>query len=405
MTGFASDQEVKRRMTVIGLVSLLALESSRNVNGAVRDMSHNPTGGGWYLQPTYRSLVSTIHSFASSARNLWICGGILSVPLMSLFIMKQSRWGHLFFLDGLHNILTSRNLAFTAAILTTIFAMSVSFLSRVILIKARVYSSEDRLMFSLREVPGFCHQDRASDALVQFRHHLDDLLSVEYPDSLSRAVAIRHWVRCQQPQDAAAWVTERAVDSEDPHHLLRQQRSGVPGACRRFSYILLGALLSAGFDARLLFFASSPYRRQVILHAIVEVWIVELNQWVLLDPTHDCIMMIGGRAASAIELLSIMEDGDSARVVFDRNGSALEPVPRAKFFGKCCRHLFLGLSNAVFDGYSVRMFGAKRIHFMHYGKSQKYPELSKRILIGAASVSALLSMALWASFVVVFCTQ
>jgi hypothetical protein len=200
-------------------------------------------------------------------------------------------------------------------------------------------------------------------------------------------------------------VTEKAVDHEDPHRLLREQRSGLPGACRRFSYILLGALLSAGFDARLLFFASSPYRRQVFLHAIVEVWIGELGQWVLLDPTYDCIMMIEGRAASAMELRNVVENGDLTQVAFDRNGSALKPVPQAKFFYKCCRHLFLGLSNAVFDGYGVRMFGAKRIHFLHYGKLKKYPELSKRIQICAASVSLLLSMALWTSFLVVFCTQ
>lgn len=368
-------------------------------------MSGNPTGGDWYLQPTYRSLVSTIHSFVSSSRNLWSCGGILSVPLVSLFLIKQSRSGHLFFLDRLHGGAISCNLALGAVILTAIFAISVSLLSRFILIKSRVYSSEDRQVFSLRDVPGFCHQDRASEALVQFRHYLDDLLSIEYPDSLSKAVAIRHWVRCQQSQESAAWVTERAVDTEDPHRLLQQQRSGVPGACRRFSYILLGALLSAGFDARLLFFASSPYRRQVLFHAVVEVSIAELNQWVLLDPTYDCIMMIGGRAASAIELLSIIENGESSQVVFERNGSAVEPAPRSKFFCRCCRHMFLGLSNAVFDGYGVRMFGAKRIHFMHYGKSEKYPELSKRILIGTASVSMLLSMALWTAFVVVFCTQ
>jgi hypothetical protein len=310
----------------------------------------------------------------------------------------------LFFLDRLHDTLSSRSIALGAAILTAIFVMSVCLLSRVILIKARVYSSEDRLIFSLRDVPGFCHQDRTSEALVQFQEYLGDLLNVEYPDSLSKAVAIRHWVRCQQPQDAAAWVTERAVDEEDPHRLLRQQRSGLPGACRRFSYILLGALLSAGFDARLLFFASSPYRRRVLFHAIVEVWIVELNQWVLLDPTYDCIMMIGGQAASAIELMSMVENGDLTRVVFDRSGSALEPIPKAKFFQRCCRHVFLGLSNAVFDGYSVRMFGAKQIRFVHYGK-EKYPELWKRTLIGAAGVSLLLSMALWTSFVVVFCTQ
>ena len=64
-------------------------------------------------------------------------------------------------------------------------------------------------------------------------------------------VAIRRWVRRQQPQDEYMWLPPFRKNHENPHRLLEEQRNGIPGACRRFSYILLGALLSAGFDARI----------------------------------------------------------------------------------------------------------------------------------------------------------
>ena len=296
---------------------------------------------------------------------------------------------------------SSHQLAVVGALLSAVCVTSLGLLSRMILVKANVYNFTDSLVLRKREVPGFVYQDRHSSSLFQFRQHIDEVLQVNDVDSLSKVVALRHWVRCQQSEAKAAWVTERAVDHEDPHLLLQELRSGEPGACRRFAYILLGAVLSAGFDARFVVFASRLRRRRVLFHAVVEVWIEEMDQWVLLDPTYDCIVLIHGKLASAIDLVRAVESGDPSSIVFERNGSLLKPVPKIAFLNQCCRHLFLARSNAIFDGYGVRMFGPKRIDFLHYSPcGTKYPNGSKQLLIGLTIVCAVVSIAIWTLSVV-----
>src|SRR5262249_9194282 len=158
----------------------------------------------------------------------------------------------------------------------------------------------------------------------------------------------------------------------------------------------LGALLSAGFDARFVAFASRLRRRGVLFHAVVEVWIEEMDQWVLLDPTFDCIVLINGKVASAVELLLAVESGDPSCIVFESNGSVLKPCPDLDFVNECCRHLFLARSNAIFDGYGVRIIGRKRIDFLHYSpRGTRYPNTSKHILLGLILGSAAFSIGLW----------
>ena len=290
----------------------------------------------------------------------------------------------------------SHQLAVIGAFVSAVWLTSLGLLSSMILVKANVYNSTEPALLSKREVPGFVHQDRHSKSLLQFRQNIEETLRANDTDSLSKVVALRHWVRCQQSEAKAAWVTERAIDHEDPHLLLQELRAGEPGACRRFSYTLLGAVLSAGFDARFVVFASRLRRSRALFHAVVEVWIEEMHQWVLLDPTYDCIVLVNGKVASAIDLLLAVESGDPHCIVFERNGSVRKPVPKLAFLNQCCRHLFLARSNAIFDGYGVRIIGPKRIDFLHYSpRGTKYPNASKKLLLGLIAGCAGLSIITW----------
>jgi len=219
---------------------------------------------------------------------------------------------------------------------------------------------------------------------------------MDYPDSLSKAIAIRRWVRQQQAQDEHVWLPPFRRNHENPHRLLEEQRKGVPGACRRFSYILLGALLSAGFDARIACFTSSLHRSGVRSHVTVEVWIEELTQWVLLDPTYDTVVLVDGKVASALELQEAVVREQLDRITFERNGATLEPCPRPATYGRPCRHLFVAVSNAIFDGYSVRIVGPKRLRFLHYSRESTYPTLRKQVLLGAGGSGLCVSVMFWA---------
>jgi len=337
-----------------------------------------------------RNAGSSLRAFKSSSTVYPIFIAVFAVLIAGFIAAKQ-------FGPNLRTSLAnSYQLAVVGVFLSVVCLTSLGLLSRMILVKANVYNSTGPVVLSEREVPGFVHQDRHSKSLLEFRHHIEEILQVNGVDSLSKVVALRHWVRCQQSEAKAAWVTERAIDHEDPHLLLRELRAGEPGACRRFSYTLLGAVLSAGFDARFVVFASTLRRRRALFHAVVEVWIEEMGQWVLVDPTYDCIVLINGKLASAIDLVLALESGDPGSIVFERNGSLLKPAPKSAFLQQCCRHLFLARSNAIFDGYGVRIIGPKRIDFLHYSpQGTKYPNGSKQLLIGLIVVCAAVSIAVW----------
>lgn len=326
---------------------------------------------------------------------LWLLSATVVIQVSALLWTTQFSGRHWALLRRLRHAGRIHHLNLGAIALLAVCVACICLLSQMVLVKARVYNTKDPVIFRARELLGFIEQDRNSEALARFGLHFNDVLSVQYADSLSKVVAIRHWVRLQQSQDDSVWLPPARINHEDPHRLLKEQRQGVPGACRRFSYILLGALLSAGFRARIVGFVSTLNRRDAQQHAAVEVWLEELGQWVLLDPTCDTVILVDGKVASAIELHEAIMTGDLTRISFERNGGALAPHPRAEFYQRYCRHLFVAMSNAVFDGHALRIVGRNRIRFLHYSREVEYPEFRKQLLLGAGGSGLFLSLVLW----------
>jgi Transglutaminase-like superfamily len=362
---------------------------------AVRTFGVHNTGPDLTNQNMTTLNTGSQSSIQASAR-LWIAittSAVLTVAVLLMLPAARGRWrtfGHL------RHAVRSHHLAFIATAFIIVAGVCVYLLSQMVVVKAKVHESCDPLEFSARRLPEFVQQNRSSKALVEFRRHFGDILSVEYPDSLSKAVAIRHWVRRQQSQDRRIWSKPAKAPHEDPRRLLEEQRSGIPGSCRRFCYILTGALLSAGFDARVVSFTGSLFRRGAGRHVVVEVLIEELHKWILLDPTFDTLVLVDGRLASALELNEAVVGGRLDAITFERNGSSLAPHPKPEIYGHYCRHLFMAMSNAIFDGYSVRFLGRKRISFLHYSREAAYPRLRKQLLLGAGGSGVFLSIVFWA---------
>ena len=330
----------------------------------------------------------------ASAR-LWIAIATSALLTTAVWLMRHATRGHWRTFHHIRHAVRSHHLALIATVFVLVAWTCIYFLSQMVVVKAKVHDSLDPLEFSARRLPEFIQQNRSAKALLEFRSHLDEILSREYPDSLAKAVAIRQWARQQQSQDRHVWSTPVTVNHEDPHRLLEEQRRGIPGSCRRFCYILTGALLSAGFDARIVSFSSSLFRRGVRRHVVVEVLIEELDKWVLLDPTFDTLVLVDGRPASALELHEAVVRGRLDTIAFERDEEALAPHPQAEIYGHYCRHLFMAMSNAIFDGYAVRVLGRKRISFLHYSREATYPQLRKQFLLGACSSGVVLGMLFW----------
>lgn len=326
---------------------------------------------------------------------LWTILSTLILQVAVLISTKPTSFTH----AGLHQFrhaLRSHHFAILAAALVLIACVCGYLVSQIVVLKAPVYNASGRHVLSTRRPPNFIAQNPNSRSLLEFRSYLEGVLDGDYTDSLAKAIAIRQWVRRQQSQDAGMWLVRARRNGENPHRLLEDQRRGVPGACRRFSYIFLGALLSAGFDARIVSFTNSLSRRHVESHVDVEVWIDELHQWVLFDPTCDAVVLVDGRPASAVELHEAVADGELESITFERNGSSLEPHPKVEVYARHCRHLFVAMSNAVFDGYGVRLLGSKSISFLHYSREAQYPALRKQLLLGISANGLLLSVVFWA---------
>jgi hypothetical protein len=290
----------------------------------------------------------------------------------------------------------SHHFAMIATLLVLAASVCSYLLSQLVVVRAQVFNTSNPLVLKARVLPIFVQQDRNSKSLLQFRGHLDEIGGKEYLDSLSEVTAIRQWVRRQQSQDPSMWLVPARTNHESPHRLLEEQRKGVPGSCRRFSYVLLGALLSTGFDARIVCFTSSLHRRSAESHVGVEVWIEDLRQWVFLDPTFDTVVQVQGKLASAVELQAAIAEGRVDEIAFERSGATLEPHPTTEVYARYCRHLFVAMSNAVFDGYAVRMIGSERISFLHYNNEAAYPEVRKQLLLWGGANGLFLSAIFWA---------
>ena len=332
---------------------------------------------------------------ASPPYRLWMMVTALAIQTAVILLTRANLeiWG---FHCHFRHAIQSHHFVLIATVSVIVACICNYLLARFVVVKSPVSNVTNPLVLKARSLPNFIQQDRNSESLIQFRRNLDEILRMDYPDSLSKAIAIRRWVRQQQAQDEHVWLPPFRRNHENPHRLLEEQRKGVPGACRRFSYILLGALLSAGFDARIACFTSSLHRSGVRSHVTVEVWIEELTQWVLLDPTCDTLVLVDGKVASALELQEAVVREQLDRITFERNGATLEPCPRPATYGRPCRHLFVAVSNAIFDGYSVRIVGPKRLRFLHYSRESTYPTLRKQVLLGAGGSGLCVSVMFWA---------
>ncbi|HEY2119932.1 MAG TPA: transglutaminase domain-containing protein [Candidatus Acidoferrum sp.] len=154
-------------------------------------------------------------------------------------------------------------------------------------------------------------------------------------------------------------------NTEEPEKYLEQQRRGLRSACRRFSYILCGTLLSAGINARVVSLGSSLNPSTGKTHNVVEVWVEKRHKWMLTDPTIDAFVLVDGKPASLLEAYAAAQPCSHARISFDQHGSHYR-LPQPDEYRVYFQHLFVARTNAIFDGYRYGLLTLRRIEFDHY---------------------------------------
>jgi transglutaminase-like putative cysteine protease len=230
-------------------------------------------------------------------------------------------------------------------------------------------------------------QNPTTIGLLRFRKSIASLLRPERK-TVDTIAALRHWARIQQSSDRQLWSFRPDADSGDvdPGILLEQQHALTPGACRRFGYILAGALVSAGIPARIV--SLQALFRDGLGHIMVEAWVDDLNKWILVDPTADTMFLVDGRYASLLEFRKALLTGRVDRIRFERNGSTLEPAPSMKYFTEISRHAFVVTNEYFFTDPPRTKASLWRTPVIHYvdDHAPPYPESTRRtFLVGVAA--------------------
>jgi hypothetical protein len=274
--------------------------------------------------------------------------------------------------------------------LAAIAAIAAHALFNMTFIRAEVMNAYDLQAFRARELPGFIHQREDSLPLQDLRKRIAPLIRPPMSE-LDKVVVVRKWVRDQQSDKPGDWQPPYVDDTENPQRLLEEQRQGFHGACRRFSYILSGALLSIGLDARIVH-AATDFRRFGRNHTLVEVWIDALHKWVLVDPTFDTLIFVDGSPASSVEIYLAAKHMELHRISFRRDGSRHLPAPTWEGYGEVFKHLYVARTNGIFDGYGVGLFRPRRISFLHLvdDQAEPYPQRRKELLMFVCASSALI---------------
>jgi hypothetical protein len=252
--------------------------------------------------------------------------------------------------------------------------------------KVPVLNLNDRAAFTAPRIPGFYDQPIESRRLLAFARRVPHV-AVRPDRTFEGALGAMRWVREMQGRN---WIPPYS-DLDDPDELLDEMAAGKSGACRRCSQVLVGALLAMRLRARLVV-GTPGFDQREVSHCLVEVWIGEMGKWVLLDPTFDTAFDLDGKPASLFEVYQAYREGEQQRLQFARRGSTFLPAPAHEFYRRVFRHIYIAKTNAIFEGYAVRLVPYKQIVFMHYcdGKTPPYPQRKKLcyLLAGPALVIA-----------------
>ncbi len=234
---------------------------------------------------------------------------------------------------------------------------------------------------------GFIEQDMSSQRVKRFRLLYLPQIDPQF-DNLQTAIEVRHWVKMQQ-QPGDSWrphtitLLERMQgDLEDPFLILSAQRGGSPAVCRRFAYLFTGALESIGMRARVVGFAQTHWKSENAGHTVTEVWIPELHQWVLMDAMWDLLYTVNGRPASMVDVYDVIRAGRPDLVGVVRGGVGLERLDQ-NLLTREFRHIFLTMTNAIFDGYRVCLSCSKPISFAQLTNdySSPYPVFDRSVFV------------------------
>lgn len=135
--------------------------------------------------------------------------------------------------------------------------------------------------------------------LVRFRkeYQLDTLIAGKQTD-LERVQAVAHWVH-------GLWQHDRDYPANyDAISIIKEAKNGKKFSCLEYSYVNAQILSALGFKARItgLMTEDCETRSFGAVHVVTEVWLPDLNRWIMVDPQWDVIITLDGMPLNCLQL-------------------------------------------------------------------------------------------------------
>ena len=122
---------------------------------------------------------------------------------------------------------------------------------------------------------------------------------------------------------------------------------------------------------------------------MAEIWVPELQKWVLMDPMWDLMFVTNTTPASAMDVYDAAH-ADKMGLIHAIHNGKLQEIADPAIVKKRFQHLYIAMSNAVFDGYRVCFACEKPITFAHLTNefSPSYPTALKGMAVALGSLTA-----------------
>ncbi len=169
--------------------------------------------------------------------------------------------------------------------------------------------------------------DNTVDATISFAYsnasdnpYLRKLLD-EYPivdissspmNDLDKVMQISSWVNSLWDHDG-----DHAAEQEDALYILEQVKKGERFRCVEYGIVTAACLNAIGLPARLLYLKtenaeSAPYAAG---HAVTEVYLKDMDKWVMVDPQMDAMVFLDGTPLHAIEIQQALTEKKNVSVL------------------------------------------------------------------------------------------
>ena len=158
--------------------------------------------------------------------------------------------------------------------------------------------------------------DDPGPAQLRAEYQLDDVIrGIE--DEFEKVAALAGWVNSRWSHSGT-----NTPSSSNPLVILREAADGASFRCVEYSVVMAGAAQSMGMPARVVGLKTrhAATARSAAGHVVAEVWLEDLEKWVVVDPQLGYVFRAEGVPLNAVELGKALVQGPGSVEILSADG-------------------------------------------------------------------------------------